>query len=57
MIFLLKKNKLKFFLSKSVQRGINLFKEDKNQDAILCYNKAISIDAESVEAYVARGAL
>ena len=41
----------------SVQRGINLFKEDKSQDAMLCYNKALSIDSGSVEAFVARGAL
>lgn len=41
----------------SVQKGIALFKEERNQDAILCYNKALSIDEENVEAYVARGAL
>ena len=41
----------------SVQKGINLFKEDKNQDAILCFNKALSIDQQNVEAFVARGAL
>lgn len=41
----------------NVQKGIALFKEERNQDAILCYNKALSIDEENVEAYVARGAL
>lgn len=41
----------------SVQRGISLFKEDKIQDSILSYQKALSIDEGCVEAYVARGAL
>ena len=34
-----------------------LSKVDKSQNAILCYNKALSIDEENVEAFVARGAL
>ncbi len=41
----------------SVQKGIACFKEGRAQDAVLCYNKALSIDEQNVEAYVARGAL
>ena len=46
-----------YFLKSSVQKGILLSKEDKSQNAMLCYNKALSIDEENVEAFVARGAL
>jgi tetratricopeptide (TPR) repeat protein len=42
---------------KNVERGIHLVKENKSVDALLCYNKALSIDVDNVEAYVARGAL
>lgn len=42
---------------KSVQRGITLLKENKSQDAILSFNKALQIDEKNVEAFVARGAL
>jgi Tfp pilus assembly protein PilF len=41
----------------SVQRGVGLFRDGKNQDAMHSYNKALSIDENNVEAYVARGAL
>lgn len=41
----------------NVQKGISYFKENRNQDAKVSYNKALSIDEENVEAYVARGAL
>lgn len=41
----------------SVQRGVSLFREGKNHDALLCYNKALSIDDGNVEAFVAKGAL
>lgn len=41
----------------NVERGVRYFKEDRNIDALVYFNKAISIDEETVEAYVARGAL
>jgi tetratricopeptide (TPR) repeat protein len=40
-----------------VTRGICLFKENKSDDAILYFNKALSIDEENVEALVAKGAM
>lgn len=50
-----KQNKALAF--QNVQKGISYFKEDRIQDAKVSYNKALSIDDENVEAYVARGAL
>lgn len=46
-----------FFHFQSVQKGVSLFREGKPIDAMLSYNKALSIDSDNVEAYVARGAL
>ncbi|CAF0960137.1 unnamed protein product [Brachionus calyciflorus] len=40
-----------------VQKGVTRFKEGKSEDAILNYHKALQIDEECVEAFVARGAL
>lgn len=34
-----------------------MLKENKSQDAILSFNKALQIDEKNVEAFVARGAL
>lgn len=41
----------------NVQKGISLFKENRNMEAVVYYNKALNIDERNVEAYVARGAL
>jgi tetratricopeptide (TPR) repeat protein len=41
----------------NVQKGIILFKENRNLEASVYYNKALSIDEDNVEAYVARGAM
>jgi tetratricopeptide (TPR) repeat protein len=41
----------------NVHKGISLFKENRNLEAVVYYNKAISIDELNVDAYVARGAL
>ena len=41
----------------NVQKGISLFKENRNMEAVVYYNKALTIDERNVEAYVARGAL
>jgi hypothetical protein len=41
----------------NVQKGIKLAKENRNVEAVVFYNKALSIDENNVEAYVARGAL
>ena len=41
----------------NVQKGISLFKENRSMEAVVYYNKAISIDQQNVDAYVARGAL
>ena len=41
----------------NVQKGIGLFKENRNLEASVYYNKALSIDEDNVEAYVARGAM
>lgn len=53
---LLKKQNKQLALQ-SVQKGISYFKDERIQDAMLSYNKALSYDPENVEAYVARGAL
>lgn len=53
---LLKQQNRKLALQ-SVQKGIEHFKAERTMEALQCYNKALSIDNENVEAYVARGAL
>jgi hypothetical protein len=40
-----------------LQKGINLFKEEKLYDALICYKQALVYDENFVEIYVARGAL
>jgi len=40
-----------------VSQGVKYFKEGSNVEAFQCLNKALSIDSNSVEALVARGAL
>ena len=44
-------------LCSSVAEGIQLFKEGKHVEAMQHLNKALQIDADNVEALVARGAL
>jgi len=51
------KNQNRQMALQSVQKGIACVKEDRSQEAMMCYNKALTIDSENVEAYVARGAL
>lgn len=41
----------------SVKIGVDCFKEGRHVDAMNEYNKALEIDAQNVEALVARGAL
>ena len=45
------------FLPLSVADGIQHFKEGRQMEAMQCLNKALQIDADNVEALVARGAL
>lgn len=41
----------------SVVQGVKLYKEGKQMEAMSCYNKALDIDPDNVEALVARGAM
>lgn len=45
------------FVFYSVAEGIQQFKESKHVEAMQNFNKALQIDAQNVEAFVARGAL
>ena len=38
-------------------QGVQLYKEGKHNEAMSLYNKALDIDSENVEAFVARGAM
>lgn len=51
------KSQNKILALQNVEKGVKYFKEDRSNDAMVCFKKAISIDEENVEAYVARGAL
>lgn len=38
-------------------KGVKLYKESKETEALALYNKALEIDPDNVEGLVARGAL
>lgn len=42
---------------KSVAEGVAFFKKGQHEEAFQCLGKALHIDEENVEAYVAKGAL
>ena len=42
---------------KSVADGVVFFKRGQHEEAFQCLNKALQIDTENVEAFVAKGAL
>lgn len=42
---------------KSVADGVAHFKQNQHEEAFQCLNKALQIDPENVEAFVAKGAL
>lgn len=42
---------------KSVADGVVFFKRGQHEEAFRCLNKALQIDSENVEAFVAKGAL
>jgi tetratricopeptide (TPR) repeat protein len=41
----------------NVEKGVDYFKQDRISDAMACFKKALSIDDQNVDAFVARGAL
>lgn len=41
----------------SVAQGVKYFKDNRNTEALQCYNFAIEVEATNADAYVARGAL
>lgn len=42
---------------KSVADGVMFYKRGQYEEAFQCLNKALQIDTENVEAFVAKGAL
>lgn len=41
----------------SVAKGVDFFKNGQYTEALQCFNRALEIDIDNVEAFVARGAL
>lgn len=53
----LRKAQMTRWAHKSVADGVMFFKRGQYEEAFQCLNKALQIDTENVEAFVAKGAL
>ncbi|PIK57724.1 putative filaggrin [Apostichopus japonicus] len=53
----LRKKQSELWAMESVAKGVNFFKNGQYTEALQCFNRALEIDVDNVEAFVARGAL
>ena len=53
----IRNRQMKIWARKDVETGISYIKKGKNSEAFSCLDKALKVDPENAEAFVAKGAL